>query len=203
MRTKFKAWAEPYINEHQEVSLSDDEIKKLDNFYLEIGSGKGDFLVKMATSHPDLFFLGIEKNVTCAGFSFKKLVESKLENAKLVWQDATNITPLLKDGSVKTIFLNFSDPWPKKRHHKRRLTSESFLKEYQRILKDDGLIVFKTDNSDLFAFSLETFQQNGFEIIEMKDNYLGDDSFDEKTEYELWFNERNIPIYRMKVRKHV
>ena len=202
MRTKFKAWAEPYINEHQEVSLKLEELGELDDFCLEIGSGKGDFIVNMAVNNPDKFFLGIEKNVTCAGFSFKKLVESELNNAKLIWQDASNVITNLKDESVRYLFLNFSDPWPKKRHHKRRLTSDIFLQEYKRIIKKDGLIIFKSDNTDLFEYSVETFSNNGFDIIERNDNYLGDDSFDSKTEYELWFNERNIPIHRLKVRKH-
>ena len=157
MRTKFKPWAEPYINEHPEVSLTSDEIKKLDDFYLEIGSGKGDFLVKMASKNPDKFFLGIEKNVTCAGFSYKKLVESELPNAKLIWQDVMNIFENIKDKSVNVVFLNFSDPWPKRRHYKRRLTSELFLEQYRRILKDDGILVFKSDNEDLFEYSIEMF----------------------------------------------
>ena len=201
MRTKFKAWAEPYIREHPEVSLTNEEIKNLDNFYFEIGSGKGDFLVKMATKYPTEFFLGIEKNVTCAGFSYKKLVESQLENAKLVWQDVTNLFENIKDKSVKTIFLNFSDPWPKKRHHKRRLTSDIFLEEYKRILKDDGLIIFKSDNEDLFEYSIEMFLNHGYEVVERNDNYLGEDEFDAKTEYEEWFNERSIPVHRVKVKK--
>ena len=201
MRTKYKPWAKPYLEEHIEISLSENELKKLDNFYLEIGSGKGDFLVKMAEKNPSLFFLGIEKNVTCAGFSAKKVVESELENAKLLCNDATNITPLLKDKSVNIIFLNFSDPWPKKRHHKRRLTSDNFLKEYMRILKDDGKIIFKTDNPDLFAFSIETFENNGFNIISKTDDYQGDDEFDAVTEYEAFFRLEGTPIHRMIVTK--
>ena len=201
MRTKFKAWAEPYINEHPEVSLTMEELSNLDNFYLEIGSGKGDFLLSMATNHPDKFFLGVEKNVTCAGFSYKKLVESKIENAKLIRQDVINLFPYIKDKSIINIFLNFSDPWPKKRHYKRRLTSDVFLKEYRRILKDDGLIIFKTDNPDLFSFSIETFENNNFKIIERNDNYDANDEFDEKTEYEMKFNKKGMPIHRVKVAK--
>ena len=201
MRTKYKAWAEPYINEHPEVSLSEEELSTLDNFYLEIGSGKGDFIVGMASKNPDKFFLGVEKNMTCAGFSYKKLVESKLKNAKLIRSDIVFLFPLIKDKSVNTIFLNFSDPWPKKRHSKRRLTSDVFLSEYRRILKDDGLIIFKSDNPDLFAFSIETFENNDFKIIERVDDYNAEDPFDEKTEYEIKFNQKNIPIHRVKVTK--
>ena len=201
MRTKFKAWAEPYINKHPEVSLTNEEIASLDNFYLEIGSGKGDFLVLMSKANPDKFFLGVEKNVTCAGYSYKKLVENEIENAKLIHDDVINLFPNIKDKTVVDIFLNFSDPWPKKRHYKRRLTSDVFLQEYHRILKDDGMIIFKTDNPDLFAFSIETFENNDFKIVERCDNYNGEDEFDAKTEYEVKFNEKNIPIHRMKVIK--
>ena len=182
MRTKFKAWAEPYLNEHPEISLGEEELSKLDNFYLEIGSGKGEFLAKMATNYPELMFIGIEKNVTCSGFTAKKLVEQKIKNAKLLWNDAIRVTPLFKDGSVNVIFLNFSDPWPKVRHHKRRLTSDIFIKEYLRILKKDGRLVFKSDNPELFAFSID---------------HLEEDSFDTKTEYEAYFNEEGTPIHRL------
>ena len=179
MRTKFKAWAEPYLNEHLEYSLTDEELSKLDNFQLEIGSGKGEFLVRMSTKFPKEQFLGIEKNVTCAGISVKKLVENEATNVKFLHRDAQEVVKLLKDKSVKNIFLNFSDPWPKKRHYKRRLTSVNFLNEYRRILKDDGKIIFKTDNTDLFAYSIEMFSENKFNIVKIDDNYDGLDAFDQ------------------------
>ena len=89
----------------------------------------------MAKNHPDTFFIGMECNVTCAGFTAKKLVENEITNAKLVYAYAEQVLPLIDEGSVNGIFLNFSDPWPKKRHAKRRLTSNSFLDQYFRILK--------------------------------------------------------------------
>lgn len=199
MRTKFKPWAEPYILEHKEVSLTEEEISKLNDFNLEIGSGKGEFLLLMAEKFPKEFFLGVEKNVTCSGFACKKLVENEINNAKLVWNDVVNIFPLIKDKSVKHIFLNFSDPWPKKRHFKRRLTSEKFLLEYKRILTKDGQLIFKTDNLDLFNYSLELFKENGFKIIELTNDYLGEDNYDAKTEYEAFFNNEGTKINRVKV----
>ena len=202
MRTKFKAWAEPYIKEHPEIALTDEELNKLDGFCLEIGSGKGDFLVQMATKFPNLSFLGVEKNVTCAGFSAKKIVESKLENIKFLWSDIVNVTPKLKDESVNYIFLNFSDPWPKRRHVKRRLTSDLFLQEYQRILKKDGKLIFKTDNTELFNFSIEALENNGFKIISKTNTYMGEDDFDACTEYEAWFRNEHTPIHRMVVMKN-
>lgn len=202
MRTKFKAWAEPYLNEHKEISLSEEKLSSLKDFYLEIGSGKGDFLVNMAKKFPDIFLLGIEKNVTCAGFTAKKLVENNIENAKLIFSDVALITPHLSDKSVTAVFLNFSDPWPKKRHSKRRLTSETFLDEYRRILKDDGQIILKTDNHDLFEYSIEMFGLNGFKVVSTDEDYDGSDNFDYATEFETRFRNMNMPIYRMVVVKN-
>lgn len=201
MRTKFKAWAQPYIEEHPEVSFSDEDLSSLDDFYLEIGSGKGDFITNMAIKFPDLSFVGIEKNVTCAGFAYKKIVNSEVKNAHMLYADAEIVTPKLKDKSVRIIFLNFSDPWPKVRHHKRRLTSERFLQEYLRILKDDGRLIFKTDNVDLFEYSLKMLPENGFKIISFTDNYDGLDEFDTQTEYEQFFRNEGTPIHRVIVEK--
>ena len=113
MRTKFKAWAEPYINEHPEVMCPFDKLNEQGSYYLEIGSGKGQFLLDMALKFPKLTFIGVERNVTCCGFTAKKLVENNITNAKLVFADAGQITPSINDASVDGIFLNFSDPWPK------------------------------------------------------------------------------------------
>ena len=201
MRTHFKAWAEPFINDHPEYSLTDEEISQLEGFQLEIGSGKGEFLLRMANKFPNELFIGIEKNVTCAGISMKKLVENEISNAKLIYRDGGEIVKIIKDKAVKNIFLNFSDPWPKKRHHKRRLTSINFLNEYRRILADSGRIIFKTDNTDLFEYSIEMFKENNFNIISVDNNYDGNDQFDAQTEYEEYFRNEGTPINRLIVSK--
>ena len=196
MRTKFKAWAEPYLKEHQEVSISNEEIENLYDVYLEIGSGKGDFLIQMSEKYPNLLFVGVEKNVTCSGITAKKIVETN-SKAKIIWADAQELLPLFKDGSVNTLFLNFSDPWPKKRHHKRRLTSDLFLKEYLRVLKKGGRLIFKTDNIDLFNDSLEVFTETEFTLISKTNDYDGKDEFDAQTEYETNFRQKGTPINRV------
>ena len=201
MRTKYKPWAKPYIEEHIEVMCPFDKLNEQGSYYLEIGSGKGQFLLDMALKFPKLTFIGVERNVTCAGFTAKKLVENEIKNAKLVYADVGQITPSINDESIEGIFLNFSDPWPKKRHTKRRLTSETFLKEYYRILKKGGHLVFKTDNLDLFTYSLEVISDSSFKLIEANYSYDGKDDFDALTEYEKSFREEGQPIYRLILEK--
>lgn len=202
MRTKYKPWALPYIQEHVEVMLTEEQLLNFDKpYYLEIGSGKGQFLVDMAKKFPEKFFIGVERNVTCCGFTAKKLVEEKLENAKLMFINAEILLNRIKDNSIDGIFLNFSDPWPKKRHHKRRLTAEAFLKNYYRVLKPGARIMMKTDNPDLFAFTLENLENSPFKVIEQNDNYLTHDEFDTMTEYEQSFREEGIAIHRLVLEK--
>ncbi len=201
MRTKYKPWAKPYIEEHTEVMCPFDNINNFKNYYLEIGSGKGQFLVNMAKNHPDTFFIGMERNVTCAGFTAKKLVEGEITNAKLLYADAGQVLPSIEAESVEGIFLNFSDPWPKKRHAKRRLTSDSFLGQYYRILKKGAKLIFKTDNYDLFTYSLEILENSTFKLVDANYSYDGKDPFDEITEYEASFREEGQPIYRLILEK--
>ncbi|MCF0107649.1 MAG: tRNA (guanosine(46)-N7)-methyltransferase TrmB [Bacilli bacterium] len=202
MRTKFKAWAEPYIKEHSEVSMTIEEISSFNSeLYLELGSGKGKFLLDMAMNNKDKFFIGVERNVTCCGFVAKKLVENEITNAKLMFQNADLVLANLKDEVVDGLFLNFSDPWPKKRHTKRRLTANSYLDSYYRILKKGGRLIFKTDNADLFAFSVENMQESKFKVISIDDDYDGKDTFDAQTEYELSFREIGTPIHRIILEK--
>ena len=202
MRTKFKAWAEPFINEHPEVMFTQEQLLNFtEPYYLEIGSGKGQFLVDMANKFKDKFFVGVERNVTCAGFTAKKLVESETTNAKLMFMNAEILMPALKDNSIEAIFLNFSDPWPKKRHHKRRLTANSYLANYYRVLKKGGRLIIKTDNTDLFAFTLENIEESKFKTIYKSDDYQDDDEFDSVTEYEQSFKDEGVKIHRLVLEK--
>ena len=202
MRTKYKPWAKPYIEEHKEVIFSKEELLGFDKpYYLEIGSGKGQFLVDMAKKFPDKFFVGVERNVTCAGFTAKKLVEQEITNAKLMFINAELLMGEIKDNSVEAIFLNFSDPWPKKRHHKRRLTAESFLANYYRVLKSGGRLIIKTDNVDLFMFTLENLANSKFKLVYKTDNYMDCDEFDTMTEYEKSFRDEGVAIHRLILEK--
>ena len=199
MRTKYKPWAKPFLDEHKEVQIDISNLSSFSDIYLEIGSGKGQFLIEMAKKFPNRLFIGIEKNLTCSGFIAKKLVIEQLPNSYLINADAEQILDSILPHSVHIIYLNFSDPWPKARHHKRRLTSSRFLSLYKKVLKEDGLIIQKTDNYDLFLFSKETYELEGFEIIEEDHNYMSEEN-DVMTEYEESFRKENMPIYRMKVK---
>ena len=202
MRTKFKAWTEPYIKEHPEVMFSLEQLLAFDQpFYLEIGSGKGQFLLDMAKKFPDKFFIGVERNVTCSGITCKKLVDNEITNAKLMYIDAEVLMKEVKDDSIESIFLNFSDPWPKKRHHKRRLTAESYLNNYYRVLKNGGRLIIKTDNVDLFAFTVENIGNSKFKVISKTDDYQDYDNFDTMTEYEKSFRDDGVPIHRIVLEK--
>ncbi len=202
MRTKYKPWAKPYIDEHVEVMFTQEQLLSFDKpYYLEIGSGKGQFLVDMAKKFSDKFFVGVERNVTCCGFTAKKLVEEEITNAKLMFINAEILMVNIPDNSIDGIFLNFSDPWPKKRHHKRRLTAISYLNNYYRVLKSGGHLVIKTDNPDLFTFTLENIQETKFKTISQTDNYMDYDYFDTMTEYEQSFREEGVPIHRLVLEK--
>ena len=202
MRTKYKPWAKPYIDEHKEVMFTLEELSSFGKpYYLEIGSGKGQFLVDMAKKFPDKFFVGVERNVTCCGFTAKKLVEEEIANAKLMFINAEVLMQEIKDESLEGIFLNFSDPWPKKRHHKRRLTAMSYLDNYYRVLKKGARLVIKTDNADLFAFTLENLENSKFKVISKTDDYNEFDEFDTMTEYEKSFRDEGVKINRIVLEK--
>ena len=204
MRTKFKPWAVSYLKEHQEIIL--DDIEKHQNFfakeiYIEIGSGKGDFILGMSRLYPDINFIAIEKVESVAGVMAKKIVDNDIKNVLIYPGDIVNLFSSLKDKSIGKIFLNFSDPWPKKKHAKRRLTFIKFLNEYYRLLKDDGELIFKSDNDGLYEFSLEEIKLSKFNLIDNTFDYIFDDRCDAMSEYEKKFREKGQKIHRFVLKK--
>ena len=204
MRTKFKPWAVSYLKEHQEIIL--DDIEKNQKFfakeiYIEIGSGKGDFILGMSRLYPDINFIAIEKVESVAGVMAKKIVDNDIKNVLIYPGDIVNLFSSLKDKSIGKIFLNFSDPWPKKKHAKRRLTFIKFLNEYYRLLKDDGELIFKSDNDGLYEFSLEEIKLSKFNLIDNTFDYIFDDRCDAMSEYEKKFREKGQKIHRFVLKK--
>ena len=131
--------------------------------HIEIGMGKGDFILNMAINNPDINFIGIEKYSSVASIAIKKIRDYNLPNLKIIISDVVNLEELLFK-RVSVIYLNFSDPWPKDRHAKRRLTSENFLKLYDNLFKDKCVIFQKTDNDNLFSYSLDSLKNYGYLI---------------------------------------
>lgn len=169
--------------------------------YLEIGMGKGDFIIEHAKTYPDINFIGLEKYPSVLIQAYEKAKDLNLPNLKLVVFDATELLKLFSEGEISKIFLNFSDPWPKTRHAKRRLTSPSFLKEYETILKEEGEIEFKTDNQGLFEYSLVVMNNYGLKFLDLAfDLHHEKEEYIIKTEYEKKFMEKNHPIYYLRVK---
>ena len=166
---------------------------------IEIGMGKGDFIINKAISNPNINFIGIEKYPTVLLKAFKKLDNYKLNNLKIICIDAKEIDEVFSK-EIKKIYLNFSDPWPKKKHADRRLTSSIFLEKYSKVFKDDYVIEMKTDNKKLFEYSLVTFSQNDYIFDEVNlDLYTNLNEDNIQTEYEKKFVNLGMPIYKLRV----
>jgi tRNA (guanine-N7-)-methyltransferase len=166
---------------------------------IEIGMGKGKFITTLAQQNPQINYVGIEKYSSVLIRAVEKQEELKLPNLKFIRMDAEQLTNIFGEGEVDRIYLNFSDPWPKDRHAKRRLTSKEFFARYDVILKKDGEVQFKTDNRVLFDWSLEEIQNAGWQIREYTHN-LHDSDMNEgnvMTEYETRFSEMGTPINKL------
>ena len=167
---------------------------------LEIGMGKGQFILNMALNNPNVNYIGVEKYSSVASVAIKKINEYKPNNLKVLIGDIASIEDLL-DKKIDTIYLNFSDPWPKDRHAKRRLTSPRFLARYDKIFKKDKNIIMKTDNKPLFDYSVESLKEYGYTI-----NYLTNDLHNSKeniitTEYEDKFTSQGLKINYLEASK--
>lgn len=169
------------------------------NIEIEIGMGKGDFIINKALTNPNINYIGIEKYPTVLLSAFKKLNNLKLDNLKIICMDASEIDEVF-DKEISKIYLNFSDPWPKKKHSNRRLTSPIFLEKYSKIFKDDYVVEMKTDNKNLFEYSLVTFSKQDYSFEEVKLDLYSNLNVDNiQTEYEKKFVSLGLPIYKLKV----
>lgn len=168
--------------------------------HIEIGMGKGDFIINMAKKYPKINFIGIEKFDSVLVRAIEKL-EEDIPNLRFIRMDATDIEEIF-DKEIDTLYLNFSDPWPKNRHEHRRLTSLRFLKRYDSLFKCDKNIIMKTDNRKLFEFSIISFTDYKYKIEEISLDLYNDNIKDNvQTEYERKFHDRGFPIYKIVVKK--
>ena len=171
--------------------------------YIEVGMGKGDFIIENAKRYPNINFIGIEKYDSVIARAIEKANLEELPNLKLVRMDANFIDDAFSN-EIDLLYLNFSDPWPKKRHAKKRLTSEVFLKKYDSIFKNNPHIVMKTDNMHLFEYSLESFSKYEYIIEKVSlDLHNSDIENNIETEYEKKFSSKGNNIYFLEVKKIV
>lgn len=167
--------------------------------HIEIGMGKGRFICEMAKTHPDINYIGIEKYSSVLLRAIQKMEEEPLPNLLFIRMDAENIDEVFDLDEVDRIYLNFSDPWPKDRHAKRRLPSKEFLARYDRFLKKDGVLEFKTDNRGLFDFAVEELPQAGWKLVKITYDLHHDEEMMQgnvMTEYEQKFSSMGNPIYK-------
>ena len=167
--------------------------------YLEIGCGKGKFIIENATMNPDVNYIAVEKISDVILLAAEKAAERELNNIKFMICDAKGLGELFEPHSVDLIYLNFSDPWPKAGHYKRRLTYKSFLDVYRKILKEDGAVFFKTDNAGLFEFSVKQFTEDGWRLENVTYDLHNSEfaSNNIMTEYEKNFSEKGYNIHRL------
>ena len=205
MRLKRKPWSDRVLNEAGARLITSDTIggevfasfAKRGNLCLEIGCGKGDFVIEMARKFPETNYIAVEIQSVALAYAIRKTTEAEIGNLLFVNLDAHELVGHLNERSVQTIFLNFSDPWPKKRQQKRRLTYPSLLAAYDRILNDEGKLIFKTDNEVLFRDTLEYLKASPFALERIETDYRGDDPFDAESEYERKFRKDGIRIQRL------
>ena len=178
-------WSELFGNDHP--------------LQIEIGMGKGRFIMDLARMHPEINYVGIEKYSSVLLRGIQKMETDPLPNLYFIRMEAEEIADVFDREEVERIYLNFSDPWPKDRHAKRRLPSREFLKRYDEILVRDGVIEFKTDNEDLFRFALEEIAPAGWQLLQMTEDLHHDEKMlagNVMTEYEEKFSALGNPIYK-------
>lgn len=209
MRVKHKKWAVPLMEAHPEMMTMDpasfkgrwqERFAKPQPLQVEVGMGKGQFIIGMAKAHPEINFIGLEIESTVAAIALKNAMPEQLPNLTLVRGDGAGLDTYFEDGSIDRLYLNFSDPWPKTRHEKRRLTYKTFLANYQQVVKPGGGLEFKTDNQGLFEYSLTSLNNFGmiFDDVWLNLHESPENEGNVETEYEQRFASLGQPIYKLK-----
>ncbi|MBL4951916.1 tRNA (guanosine(46)-N7)-methyltransferase TrmB [Neobacillus sp. OS1-32] len=210
MRLRNKPWAKDKIAQYPQYIVPNPEEYKGkwheafasdQPLHIEVGTGKGRFITEMAKAHPEINYIGIELFDSVIVAALDRLIEAELPNLKLLNVNAKDLAKFFAKNDVQRVYLNFSDPWPKKRHEKRRLTYKDFLKLYEEIMTDGGEIHFKTDNQGLFEYSLMSFSAYGL-LLKFISLDLHNSDFEGNimTEYEEKFSEKGNRIYRCEVK---
>ncbi|SDN74289.1 tRNA (guanosine(46)-N7)-methyltransferase TrmB [Halobacillus aidingensis] len=211
MRLRNKPWADDFLRENDKVVVQQPFDMKgkwkelFDNqeqpLHLEIGSGKGQFIAGMGKQHQDVNFVGLEFVKSVIVGAVKKVLAAETTNVRMVNENAKDLRDLFEDNEVDHIYLNFSDPWPKNKHEKRRLTFHTFLEQYKAVLKEEGQVTLKTDNKGLFEYSLVSFSNFGMILEDVSvDLHADEDPLNVETEYEEKFSAKGQPIYRCTAR---
>ncbi len=216
MHLRAKPWAADWLATHSDIVIDQErataQIGKWQDLFdqeqpihVEIGSGKGQFILGMALAHPEINYIGMEIQETAIAIAARKSFDQvgKLPNLRYIHGNGHGVETYFEKAEVAKLYLNFSDPWPKKRHESRRLTYKTFLKSYEAILPDHGEVEFKTDNRHLFEYSMVSFMDYGMRWA--ADDYTLDLHADEdkvagniETEYEQKFLAKGQPIYKIK-----
>lgn len=211
MRLRHKNWTKNYNEEHNQffiLNRYENNFKNDKPINLEIGCGKGNFIKGKANQVTDQNWIGMEKEETVIGVALRNVIESEEETSNILFINkfAENLLDIFPKGSINKIFLNFSDPWPKSKHAKKRLTNINFLNNYWDVLSENGSIEIKTDNDKLYEYSLEQIEESKFKIIYKTTNLHIDEKemeFNVMTEYEKRFSETGKNINKIIITKNI
>lgn len=205
-RLRYKPGAEEEMAAHPEIVIPNPQqwkgkwqsfFQNEHPIYIEVGTGKGQFVTEMAKAHPQINFIGVEIQTSVAVVAMQKMKESGQKNVALIREDVAKLLDFFEEKELARVYINFTDPWPKNRHEKRRLTYSSFLAIYHQLMGDQGEIFLKTDNQGLFEYSLNSFSAYGCRLKNITfDLHHSDYEGNIMTEYEERFYKRGIPIYR-------
>lgn len=209
MRLRKKEWSSDIFDIKKDFVVKEFEAIKgnwkkelgTDNLHVEIGAGKGDYWHKLAEQNPEWGCVAMERDFTASSIALKKLDTYPVGKKRLIYDDAKNLSEMFASGEIDVVHLNFSDPWKKARHEKRRLTHASKLDEYYEALSENGEIWMKTDNVGLFNYSLVSVGRHKFELVEVNVDFRASEHEDPMTEYERKFHEMGQPIFRAIWRK--